>query len=391
MLNRIVPRPGKRAPWSIRFCALLALLAAATGSVRAAPTDYALIMPLASQSLLLDVAAAGDRLVAVGERGHILHSADQGRSWVQSRVPTSVMLTRLYFANDKLGWAVGHDGNVLVTEDGGLTWELQRDGLSDQVQINEDRNSRAIHNVEELRAQVEQAGDDELEPLAEQLEEAEYELRMAGEALTAPIHAPPLMDVWFANEDRGWASGAFGTLLHTTNGGRHWEAYGHKLDNPEELHLNGVTGDAGGTLYLASEWGYVFRSGSGGEHWELMETGYEGSFFGVLVNPGTGSVFAYGLLGTIYRSTDQGETWEELATTTRASLFGAVSTGEGALVFVGLNGTAVASRDDGETFFPLDEDTDRDLYGVASTGDGTLLAVGRGGSVTLSTAASLGR
>ena len=35
--------------------------------------------PLAVKSLLLDVARAGSRLVAVGDRGHVLLSDDEGR------------------------------------------------------------------------------------------------------------------------------------------------------------------------------------------------------------------------------------------------------------------------------------------------------------------------
>jgi photosystem II stability/assembly factor-like uncharacterized protein len=41
-------------------------------SGNAVNAQNASIMPLASQSLLLDIATAGSRLVAVGERGHIL-------------------------------------------------------------------------------------------------------------------------------------------------------------------------------------------------------------------------------------------------------------------------------------------------------------------------------
>ena len=43
----------------------------------------------ALRSTLLDVASAGQRLVAVGERGHVLLSDDQGKTWRQARtVPT---------------------------------------------------------------------------------------------------------------------------------------------------------------------------------------------------------------------------------------------------------------------------------------------------------------
>lgn len=383
MSKLIVPYRGNAVPLCVQSGTLVLIASLATGAAWAAPTDYALEMPRASKSLLLDVAAAGDRLVAVGERGHVLSSTDRGKTWKQARVPSSVMLTRIRFVNDRLGWAVGHDGNILVSQDGGGNWELQRDGLADQLQINEDRVSRGKQLVEELGSRIAVASEAELEDLEQELEEAEYAFDSAREAMAQPVEAPPLMDAWFCTEDLGWASGAFGTLLRTANGGRLWEDYAHHVDNPEELHFNGVAGDSNGSMYLASEWGYVFRSDCNGENWEAMETGYDGSFFGVVANPASGSVFAYGLLGTIYRSTDQGETWEEVDSSTRSSLFGAVGTEDGSLVFVGLNGTAVASLDDGDTFFPIEIDTNRDLYGVAAVGKRHFVAVGRGGSVSL--------
>ncbi len=181
--------------------------------------EYSLQTPGASRSMLLDVAVAGERLVAVGERGHILTSQDQGQNWTQAEVPTSVMLTRVFFVDDKLGWAVGHDGNVLHSQDGGLIWALQRDGLADQVRINEDNAGRALSTVEELQAQLAAAEEDAVDALEEALEEAEWVLENAREKLDMPVYAPPLMDVWFTTPEQGWAVGAYGTLLRTANGG----------------------------------------------------------------------------------------------------------------------------------------------------------------------------
>ncbi|TGD71112.1 hypothetical protein E4634_19920 [Mangrovimicrobium sediminis] len=355
----------------------------------AAAADYALLTPGAAHSLLLDIASAGERLVAVGERGHILYSDDQGASWVQAKVPTSVMLTRLWFADARRGWAVGHDGNILVSEDGGVHWELQRDGVSDQARINEERLARARETVQTLRAELAQQAGEAAQDKLEALEEAEYELDVARELMREPVFPPPLMAVWFADRERGWAAGAFGTLLRTRNGGRHWEDWGWKVENPDELHFNGVTGDSRGRIYLASEWGYVFRGTNGGESWQALETGYEGSFFGVLTNPATDSVFAYGLRGTIYRSTDGGDDWQELESRTRASLFGAAATEEGALVFVGQDSAAVLSRDDGDSFRELAAPGRRGLTGVAAT-DGRLFVTGDGGSEALAVAPRAG-
>ena len=54
-----------------------------------ADAEWSEMAPLAEHSLLLDVTLAGERLIAVGERGHVLVSDDRGESWRQVRVPTT--------------------------------------------------------------------------------------------------------------------------------------------------------------------------------------------------------------------------------------------------------------------------------------------------------------
>lgn len=347
--------------------------------LKAYAVDYAMQLPGAQHSLLLDIAAAGERLVAVGERGHILVSDDAGVSWRQVEVPTTAMLTRVSFVDEDRGWAVGHDGNILHSHDGGLSWSLQRDGIAEQVPLNEARTGRALARVEALEAELAAAVETEQEDLELALEDARWALEQARDVMDAPVYAPPLMDVWFASDQQGWASGAYGTLLHTANGGRQWTDWSHKVDNPEELHLNGVVGDGRGTLYLASEWGAVFVSTSAGEAWEELATGYEGSFFGIIANPETGTVLPYGLLGTIYRSTDQGQTWQATDSGVSASLFGA-DYSDGALIFVGQGGTATVSHDDGASFQAMIQTRRDGLYGVVAAGAGRYVAAGQGGS-----------
>jgi photosystem II stability/assembly factor-like uncharacterized protein len=288
------------------------------------------------------------------------------------------MLTRLVFADELHGWAVGHDGNVMHSRDGGFTWALQRDGLADQVRINEQRAGRARQRVADLEQALSAASESHAEELAAELEDAQWRLDNALEAMDKPVYAPPLMDVWFATPQQGWASGAYGTLLYTANGGRNWEDWSHKLDNPDELHLNGVAGDGRGGIYLASEWGTVFRSGNGGETWEALETGYDGSYFGVIINPQSGDIFAYGLRGTIYRAAADLR-WQALDSGVVASLFGATADGA-TLVFVGRGGTATLTADNGSSFQPLVQSHRDGLFGVVVLDDGRFIVAGEGGS-----------
>ena len=60
----------------------------------------AMMAPKAVKSLLLDVAKAGSRLVAVGERGHILVSDDNGQTWQQKPVPVNQMFNAVHFSSE---------------------------------------------------------------------------------------------------------------------------------------------------------------------------------------------------------------------------------------------------------------------------------------------------
>ena len=116
--------------------ALIAALATAC-SAPVASADFADVLdspaqisPLASKGLLQAVVKAGSRLVAVGQRGHIVISTDGGATWKQSPVPVSSDLTSVFFVDAKEGWAVGHDGVILHSRDSGDSWELQLTGRS---------------------------------------------------------------------------------------------------------------------------------------------------------------------------------------------------------------------------------------------------------------------
>ena len=68
-----------------RAAGLLGLLAGGlAASLAASSPRHAQPSPLATASLLVDVARAGERLVAVGERGHVVLSDDGGETWRQS-------------------------------------------------------------------------------------------------------------------------------------------------------------------------------------------------------------------------------------------------------------------------------------------------------------------
>jgi photosystem II stability/assembly factor-like uncharacterized protein len=318
----------------LSLCSVLSVLSfVAPLSVQAATdasaTVYSIPSAKAADALLLDIDNAGKRLVAVGDRGHILYSDDEGKTWTQAKVPSRMMLTAVAFGDDKHGWAVGHDALILATTDGGTTWTQQ---FSDQ-----EREEGA-----------------------------------------------PFLDVWFKDDSTGFAVGAYGALFATTDGGKNWEDAGDRLDNPDGYHLNAITEVKGSGLFVVGEMGSMFRSKDGGETWETLKGPYEGSLFGVLGTNEPGTVLAYGLRGNLFRSTDFGTTWTPIKVKSpRGKLDFGLSGGavlkDGAVVIVGHGGSVLKSTDNGLTFSLINRPDRLSLSSVAADDKGDLVLVGQGG------------
>jgi len=273
---------------------------------------------LAVKSLLLDAARADDLLLAVGERGHILTSADSGETWQQAEVPTRATLTGVFFVSRKLGWAVGHDSVILRTSDGGGTWNR-------------------VH----------------WDPEAE----------------------GPFLDVWFADAKKGIAIGAYGRCLVTRDGGTTWVEHAVSRD---DFHLNQIAAAAGGRLYIAAEGGNIYRSDDAGESWTALESPYAGSFFGVLPLEGD-SVLVFGLRGHMYRSDDAGATWAAIETGTVAMLNSGIRLADGRIVIAGLGGVVLVSEDGGRTVALRQQSSRAGIQAVVDAGNGRLLLAGEFG------------
>ena len=359
-------------------CALSILLlfaAAEAGEQKATVASHS----RASQSLLLDTALAGDRLLAVGERGHIIYSDDVGDNWQQAQVPSTQMLTAVFFISDRQGWAVGHDGLILVTRDGGESWLLQRDGLAAQENLNQTDRDRAQARLAELETALASANEDIVEDLRFNLEEATMDLEDAEQLLLESNFAPPLMDIWFQNDSLGWAVGAFGTLLQTSDGGKNWQSVDQRIDNPEGFHFYGITGNSNGQLFIAGETGGLYRSMDAGLSWQQLDSPYDGSWFGVLQQPSSGALWVFGLRGNIFRSSDFGSSWTPAGNDNTMTIAGATIAEDGIVVMVGSVGTVLRSNDGGINFEAFMQPNRLSLSSIVADSEGNYFAAGQGG------------
>lgn len=289
------------------------------------------------QSLLLDVTDKGSSLVSVGAHGHVILSDDNGYTWTQGSVPVTTTLTAVDFADEKRGWVVGHDGVILHSADGGLSWTKQFDGFKANEAMLTSARANLINAEERAQAVAESESDLEIDQAMTALENAQFAFQDAEYDLETGS-TKPFLDVYFWSADEGIAVGAYGMAFQTSDGGQEWYEISSRLPNPNRLHLNAVTRVGDSSLAIIGEMGLMLRSDDMGQTWTAQAAPYDGSLFGLLDEGDTQILFA--LRGHTYRSDDDGITWTTLDTGSEQTLLGGFSSDRGAML-VGNGGAIV--------------------------------------------------
>ncbi|MDN5862122.1 MAG: YCF48-related protein [Salinisphaera sp.] len=302
------------------------------------------LMPLADHTIVNDMARAGDHLVAVGARGDILLSRN-GKTWHQVVGPVRSMLTRVVFRDNEHGWAVGWDGAILHTSDGGRHWDL----------VNFD-----------------------------------------------PQWGKPYFDVMPTGPGAAVVIGSNGRMRITDDAGKTWR----KVDNDvfaTGFHLYEIDALADGTLLIAGERGMLARS-IDGSHWDMLVPPYIGSYFGVIPWGPHGAVL-YGLQGRVFVAEDvrtlpaldkpmayspftaknitdaarlAAMGWRQIRNPVEESLYGASLDSSGRLILVGVDGSIVAGQVTDSELQAQDSPTTDPLSDVLVQDHGLLLS-GRNG------------
>lgn len=341
---------------ALSVCALLALAAAPLSAQDEAGGEQpphslkpqpALDAPLAPSYRLIDIADTGQRLVAVGQRGSIVTSTD-GKTWKQAPSPVNIMLNRVRFLDAQNGWIVGHDGAILHSSDGGLGWKVQH----------YDAQARQLYDILMLDAQ------------------------------------------------NGIAVGGYGTYLTTADGGARWAPRQFPLADLG-LHFNTILRLGDGTLFMAGEKSLMAWSKDNGESWQMLNSPYNGTFFGA-VALGERGVLVYGLRGRVYVSLDVTAAarqdpasfdppsrvlvedpkqiaamgWQPLTGGMTESMFSAEKLPDGEVLLVGINGLSQKTQLASATLKPVDLPTKATLADVIAW-QGQIVGVGKQGVVSL--------
>ena len=312
-------------------------------------TRPAIVTAKAMNSVMLAVTRAGHRLIAVGERGFVILSDDDGQHWRQATTPVSVSLTNVQFPTEKSGWAVGHGGIVLRSANGGESWTKQLDGKQ-AAQI-------VLDSAKEANA------------TAQQLAEAER--------LVADGADKPFLDVHFTDESNGMIVGAYGLILRTRDGGATWHSLMDRLANPKGKHLYQLN-EKNGEILLAGEQGALFVSGDGANSFREINTPYKGTYFGV-ISSGPGRWLAYGLRGNAYCTSDSGRSWQKVDTGAPVTVTAGMHLSDNSIVLADESGRLLQGHDCSTAFHTLPVPNPSPITALAEASDGAIVLTGTRG------------
>ncbi|MCT9823800.1 WD40/YVTN/BNR-like repeat-containing protein [Pseudomonas veronii] len=274
---------------------------------------------LAPQVSLVALTKAGSHWIGAGDLGTVVLSEDAKIWRAAESKPVQELLTAVAFTDAQRGWAVGHGGVVLYTEDGGTHWVLQA--------------------------------------------------RLEG--------SPVLLSVWAGTQGVAIITGAYGYAARTTNAGQTWEAF-RPAEEGSDYHLNQIFGAPDGALFIAAESGVAYRSKDGGQHWTLLDTGVQGSLWTGLALA-DGRLLMAGMSGRVLLSEDGGDKWRVLDPGVEEAITALVQLPDGRVALAG-NGGVLSVSDAALEHFTTTVRSDRqNLAALEPLEGGKVLVAGQQG------------
>ncbi len=383
------------------------------------------------------VYAVGSTAYAVGANGVICRW--NGSAWVQQNTATTLDFNAVVFWDHDYGFAVGNDGLLCRTSDGGATWV----GLSSGVSL----DITAIRLFSRDRAWATCANGIVLETSDGGNTWVQISLgiggRLAGidfrgclgfivgqDGLAYSFNTPAcgslatgytrlypgsrqhLYGVSFIDAQNGCIAGWGGNVFITSDGGSNWtpsqtgtttNLTGIRLVGNNTAFITGYDGlicasyDNGvswvpftlnttahffDSYFLSASFGYAVGSNGticvyDGTSWSAQPTNTSVTFYGVFAIGST--AYAVGANGTICRW--NGTAWVPQTSNTNIDFYGVAFVNEKFGFAVGADGTLCRTRDGGKTWEPRPSGTDLDLYGCKVVSGKVAYCVGEDGIV----------
>lgn len=347
----------------------------------------------------------------VGVDGRLRYTVDGGGTWLSSEPGTFRHVNGLALDAKGRGYAVGSNGLVLATEDGGRRWTVRSGGggelraggfagaggwiVGGRGTLLASRDSgrtwrpRTSGTDEDLRALY--LSPDGLRGWAVGSRGTAIQMR-DGRTWTPAVLAPglgaglvearesELVSVHFVDADHGWIAGDLGVLLATANGGATWDTlprhpmYYAGVVQFRSLQRGWLGGDDG-----------VYRTEDGGRTWIAPDSSPVERILALhFLNDSVG--WAAGVDGVILATRDGGRSWTAQPSRTRSTLTGIRFVDPRNGWAAGWDGTLLTTTDGGASWLSETSGVGTDLHGVAQTWEGEPWVFGDGGLLLRRTA-----
>jgi photosystem II stability/assembly factor-like uncharacterized protein len=260
---------------------------------------------------------------AVGIEGQIMKTEDGGKTWKMA-AKRNECGENAFFVDNKTGWLHGYSSHyVCRTDDGGLIWEKRDagfhvsgiyfiDGSTGWAvgERKEDLNKESCPNCPGKAWTTIKYTTDGGKTWKTSYEELKSEDFGAGVGL---------QNVLFVDRNTGWSIGNSGLIYHTGDGGKHWvrQKSGYKKSQLWKIQfIDSKTGWIAGTDQTTAWTGIILHTVDGGHHWKTQYkvdgVGLDGLFF---MNNKSGWISGeseWGGYSWILHTTDRGKTWSKV-------------------------------------------------------------------------------
>ncbi|WP_341901928.1 YCF48-related protein [Fluviicola taffensis] len=227
--------------------------------------------------------------MAVGDNGRLVKTVDGGTNWVESNPFSGCNSYAIHFATADSGWVAGTCG-IYFTSNGGLNWTLQTSG-----------NGKVLNDIFFYNSLEGWVVGNEMTILST----IDGGTNWSIDTLTSSVPGNPLLAVYFRDEHNGWIGG--GEKLHfTTDGGLNWIP-GSSLLIDWIYSMDFGDNYAGVAAGMAGSSTYTFDWGSNWNFDGSITANYKPIYGVDFSSPD--SVYSVGKDGLIYFSNNSGTSW----------------------------------------------------------------------------------
>ncbi len=270
----------------------------------------------------------------------------------QNPKPQGNTLWKIAFYNEWYGYAVGDYGTIMFTNDKGISWEIQYEGVTD--------NLRSISVQDSVTAWI--AGDNGI---------ILYTFNGGYNWIDQTSYPQNgLNSIFFFDKMNGWASGDSKTLLKTTNGGNIWTKI-QIMSVPQTISINSIYFTSLTNGWATCSNGNILRTTDGGNSWSIQYNTSEAGFAIKFLNSTTG--FVVGINGSIYRTTNSGTNWTKIISNTTQGLTDIFFATSAEYLISGHNGTILRSTNSGATWLNESISTYAAVFGITRVLNTTLV------------------